>query len=123
VLDRHATIAEARERVARTTFAAETLTDVFVVNSRSRLEGRVPVAELLRHHADEPLLSALRGGPSLRADASFEEVARTMADYNLTAAPVVDGEERVLGVVTVDDVLETMLPSGWRRRFGLLGED
>ena len=46
-----------------------------------------------------------------------------MADYNLTAAPVVDAEERMIGVVTVDDVLEVMLPKGWRRRFGLLGDE
>lgn len=123
VLDRHASVGEARERVARTTFPPETLTDVLVVNSHRRLEGRVPLAELLRHGADEPLLSALEGVPALRPEASFEEVARTMADYNLTTAPVVDGEERLLGVVTVDDVLDGLLPAGWRRRFGLLGED
>ena len=61
--------------------------------------------------------------PSLSPDTSFEEVARQMADYNLTAIPVVDENERMIGVVTVDDVLEAMLPRGWRRRFGLLGED
>ncbi len=46
-----------------------------------------------------------------------------MADYNLTAIPVVDEHEHMVGVVTVDDVLEAMLPRGWRLRFGLLGED
>jgi Mg/Co/Ni transporter MgtE len=46
-----------------------------------------------------------------------------MADYNLTSLPVVDEHERMVGVVTVDDVLGAMLPRGWRRRFGLLGED
>lgn len=59
----------------------------------------------------------------MRADAETEEVARLMADYDLTVVPVVDDEERPLGVVTVDDVLELVLPKGWRRRFGLLGED
>jgi Mg/Co/Ni transporter MgtE len=46
-----------------------------------------------------------------------------MADFNLTSLPVVDEHERMLGVVTVDDVLEAMVPRTWRRRFGLLGED
>ena len=78
------------------------------------------------------LLRAARSRPQGRVkheprawprDASFEEVARLMADYNLTAIPVADEHERMLGVVTVDDVLEAMLPRGWRRRFGLLGED
>ena len=46
-----------------------------------------------------------------------------MADYNLTSIPVVDERECMVGVVTVDDVLEAMLPRGWRRRFGLLTDD
>jgi Mg/Co/Ni transporter MgtE len=62
-------------------------------------------------------------GPTLRHDADFEEVARSMADFNLTAAAVVDEHGQMIGVITVDDVLETMLPKGWRRRFGLLGDD
>ena len=61
--------------------------------------------------------------PCLAPHDSFEEVARLMADYNLTAIPVADERERMVGVVTVDDVLAAMIPRGWRRRFGLLGED
>jgi Mg/Co/Ni transporter MgtE len=37
--------------------------------------------------------------------------------------PVLDDDEHVLGIITVDDVLELVLPEGWRRRFGLLGAD
>ncbi len=46
-----------------------------------------------------------------------------MTDYDLTVVPVVDDEERMLGVITVDDVLELVLPRGWRRRFGVMGEE
>jgi len=88
------------------------------------LEGSVPLATLLRSEPDRRLKALVKHElPSLRTDASFEEVARVMADYNLTCVPVVDEREHMLGVVTVDDVLEAMLPRGWRRRFGLLGED
>ena len=59
----------------------------------------------------------------VRPDADLEEVARLMTDYDLTVVPVVDDEERLVGVITVDDVLELVLPRGWRRRFGLFGED
>jgi Mg/Co/Ni transporter MgtE len=55
----------------------------------------------------------------VRTDADLPEVARTMTDYNLMMLPVIDEDERVVGVVTVDDVLELTLPAGWRRRFGL----
>jgi magnesium transporter len=56
-------------------------------------------------------------------DAEFEEVARLMADFKLTACAVIDDRRQMIGVITVDDVLEVMLPKGWRRRFGLLGEE
>jgi Mg/Co/Ni transporter MgtE len=43
-----------------------------------------------------------------------------MSDFNLIVAPVMDADHRrILGVVTVDDVLELLLPSGWRRDFGV----
>jgi Mg/Co/Ni transporter MgtE len=59
----------------------------------------------------------------VRPDADLEEVARLMTDFDLTVVPVVDDEQRLLGVITVDDVLELVLPKGWRRQFGLFGED
>ena len=64
-------------------------------------------------------------GPArrVRADADTEEVARLMTDYDLTVVAVTDEQERLVGVITVDDVLELVLPRGWRRRFGLYGED
>jgi Mg/Co/Ni transporter MgtE len=39
-----------------------------------------------------------------------------MTDYNLITIPVVDDAHRLLGVITVDDVLEIALPPDWRRR-------
>jgi MgtE intracellular N domain/CBS domain len=123
-LYRHATAAEALERVRRAEVQAELLTTVFVMDSHRELEGSVPLAALVRADPATSLFElAGPGGPTLRADADFEEVARLMADFNLTAAAVVDEQQRMIGVITVDDVLEVMLPKGWRRRFGLLGEE
>ncbi len=123
-LYRQATVAEALERVRTTLAPAELLTTIFAMDSRRRLSGSLPLAELVRADPDASLIElVLRDTPRLRDDAEFEEVARVMADYNLTAAPVVDEDGRMIGVITVDDVLEVMLPKGWRRRFGLLGED
>lgn len=122
-LDHHATVAEARERVARSDIPAHLLTNVYVMSARRELEGAVPVAELLRADPGTGLFELCgRDAGRLRADADLEEVARLMSDYNLTSVAVVDDRERMLGVVTVDDVLELMLPRGWRRRFGLFGE-
>jgi len=115
---------EALDAVRLSKITPELLTAVFVCSPEGALEGSVPVAALVRAEPDRRLSALVKHElPSLRTDASFEEVARVMADYNLTCVPVVDEHEHMLGIVTVDDVLEAMLPRGWRRRFGLLGED
>jgi Mg/Co/Ni transporter MgtE len=94
------------------------------MDSHRRLEGAVALAVLIRAEPED-MLSQLGSliVEKLVPDTDFEEVARLMTDFNLLTAPVVDEQGQMIGVVTVDDVLEVMLPKGWRRRFGLLGED
>jgi hypothetical protein len=115
---------DALDAVRSSEIAAELLTTVFVSSASGSLEGSVPVVALLRADPGQRVESLVKHEtPRLSPDAPFEEVARLMADYNLTSIPVADEHARMLGVVTVDDVLEAMLPRGWRLRFGLLGED
>jgi Mg/Co/Ni transporter MgtE len=52
----------------------------------------------------------------VRAGESKEKAARIMAEYNLLALPVLDDEERMLGVITVDDAMEVLLPERLSRR-------
>jgi CBS domain-containing protein len=122
-LYRHATAGEARERI-RSGTAPEDITVVYVMDTRRRLEGSVTLAAVVRGDEDTPLTRLVtHATPRLAPDAGLEEIARLMADYNLTSAPVVADDGQMIGVVTVDDVLEAMLPMGWRRRFGLLGDN
>jgi hypothetical protein len=115
---------DALQAVRRSPVSPELLSTVFVSGADGSLAGGVPVTALLRAEPGARLEQLVKHeSPCLPTDASFEEVARLMADYNLTAISIVDDADRMVGVVTVDDVLEAMLPRGWRLRFGLLGED
>jgi len=114
------TAASALERVRASEIAPETLTTVLLNDAEGKLSGSIAVVTLLRAAAQSTLAGLAEHEPvSVHTDADLPEVARTMTDYNLVMLAVVDEQERVVGVVTVDDVLELTLPSGWRRRFGL----
>jgi len=118
-----ATVAETLDRVRGTRASAETLAWVFVMHTSRRLVGAIALVDLLRASADAPVIDVTVPPRRVRPDADLEEVARLMTDFDLTVVPVVDEQERMLGVVTVDDVLELVLPRGWRRHFGLLGDE
>jgi CBS domain-containing protein len=121
---RQATVGEALDRVRRSGLPDENLVSVYVMDAKRRFAGALMLPALLRADPEATVVDLdVDRLPHLLPEADFEEVARLMADYNLIAAPVLDDQERMIGVVTVDDVLEVLLPKGWRRRFGLLGED
>jgi Mg/Co/Ni transporter MgtE len=99
------------------------LSTVYVRDAEGRLSGSVPVVTLLRDDPEAGLRDVAEHEPeSVRPDADLPEVARTMTDYNLVMLAVVDEDERMVGVITVDDVLELTLPTGWRRRFGVVSD-
>jgi CBS domain-containing protein len=114
-------VARAIEKVRLSDLAPGTLSTVYLLDTEGGLSGSVFVVTLLRADSQTPLEEVAEHEPvSVRTDADLPEVARTMTDYNLVMLPVLDEEERMVGVVTVDDVLELTLPTGWRRRFGVV---
>jgi len=116
-----ATVEEALARVRTSRISADAAGWVYGMNTHHRLRGGLPLAELLRADPTLRLTELLKPVQSLRPDAELEEVARTMTDFDLTVVPVVDENDQLVGVITVDDVLEVVLPQSWRRHFGLLG--
>ncbi|HEX7716459.1 MAG TPA: CBS domain-containing protein, partial [Marmoricola sp.] len=82
-----------------------------------KLLGVAHIQRLLREPPSELVAGVLDTGITyLHADATLQDVATFLATYNLVAAPVVDEEGRLLGTVTVDDLLDHLLPEGWRDR-------
>jgi CBS domain-containing protein len=120
-LDEDAAVADALARVRASDVAPQMLTTVYLLDAAGALVGSAAIVALLRIDSAARLLDVAEREPeSVNTDADLPEVARTMTDYNLVMLPVVDEGQRVVGVITVDDVLELTLPAGWRRRFGLV---
>jgi CBS domain-containing protein len=118
-----ATCEEALDRIRRSSSSADAVVWVYVMNQHRRLKGAIQVVDLLRASAEAVIGDVARPARHVRPDADLEEVARLMTDYDLTVVPVTDHEQQLLGVITVDDVLELVLPRGWRRNFGVFGDD
>ena len=95
----------------------EALTSVHATNEKGRLLGVARLVALVQADPGASLgdvsdMDPVRVGP----DTDVVDVAVLMTDYNLITIPVVDEDCRMLGVITVDDVLEVTLPEDWRRR-------
>jgi Mg/Co/Ni transporter MgtE len=80
-----------------------------------RFLGLVHFQRMLRYPPHERLGSLIdQGLEPVRADTSAAEVSRILASYDLVSVPVVDEKHRLVGVVTIDDVLDYLLPDDWR---------
>ncbi|MCV7440752.1 magnesium transporter [Mycobacterium paraense] len=113
-----ATVGEALAVIgAARTVQPEALVKVHILDESGRLAGVVSVITLLQAEASESVGPLMDSDPvCVSADADLTDIALLMADFNLYSIPVVDEQDRVLGVVTVDDVLEETIPEDWRRR-------
>ena len=80
-----------------------------------RFLGMVHFQRMLRYPPNERLGTLLDLSlEPVQADTSAAEVSRILASYNLVSVPVVDESHRLVGVVTIDDVLDYLLPDDWR---------
>ena len=104
------TTAEAAiERIRRGEPEHEEILYLYVVDEKTRLRGTVPIRRLVAARPDRTCAELMVSDPlSVRTDADQEEVAQLVGRYNLLAIPVVDDDDRLLGVITVDDVIEVI---------------
>jgi Mg/Co/Ni transporter MgtE len=113
-----ATVADAIAAVAAAgTLQPEALTAVHVLSKRGKLAAVARLVALVQADPASPVADVADTDPiRVTADADAVDVAVLMSDYNLITIPVVDERRVMIGVITVDDVLEATLPAAWRRR-------
>jgi magnesium transporter len=103
------TAAQALERLRRVGRSAETIYALPVTDDQRRLVGALGLRDLVIAEP-ESLVADLMDPDvySARVDTDQEEVARLIRDADLLALPIVDGEDRLVGIVTVDDAMEVL---------------
>ena len=116
-----ATVGDALEAIRRSSAPTESLHTVFVLDWMGHPLGACPIATLVRTRESELAINVARTHLThVHPQWDLHRVARKMSDFNLTILPVLDDEHgQMIGVVTVDDLLEVILPQGWRREFGM----
>src|ERR671914_285967 len=95
---------------------------LYVVDSRGHLVGVTSLRRLLLVSPETPLKRIMTPDPiSARVDMDQEEVARLVASYNLLAIPVVDESNKLVGVITVDDVIDVIKDEATEDLYRLAG--
>lgn len=105
------------ERLRELEPGAETVYYIYVVDSAEHLVGVISLRDLIVAQPDTPVEEFMVSKViHVHLGATIEEIAQTLSDYNLLAVPVVNEENQLQGIITVDDALEEILPEDWRRR-------
>lgn len=114
-------VARALDALRESKAPPEALAVVFATDGGGRVSGTASVVQLVQAAPDASLEDVIRRDPPhVHAEWDLHGVLRKMSDFNLTVAPVLDEpHDHIIGVVTVDDLLELLLPQGWRRDFGM----
>jgi len=111
------TAAQTIDRLRELEPDAETIYYVYVTSDDGRLVGVLSLRDLIVSKPEARIVDAMFAEPVTVGPMSDEdEVAQIVARYNLLAVPVVDADGRMVGIVTVDDAIDTVLPSGWKHR-------
>jgi Mg/Co/Ni transporter MgtE len=95
----------------------ETVYYVYIVDQNEQLQGVVTLKELLISPIGTPISEIMTTNlKTVDVESTPEDILEIIAKYNLIAVPVLDKEEKMAGIVTVDDVLEMFLPYALRRK-------
>src|SRR4029077_18969911 len=118
-LPRDLTVGEAVARLREMAETPNMIYYLYVVAAEDswQLVGVIALRSLILADSSAPLERVMRSVLQVaHPDDGAGEVAQKIAEYNLLALPVVDEAGEILGIVTVDDAIEILLPKGWRQR-------
>ncbi|MGK7935744.1 MAG: magnesium transporter [Xenococcaceae cyanobacterium] len=103
------TVSQTLEKIRSLANASEIIYYLYVIDASRHLKGIVSLRDLVISPPETPLSEIMtRDVVSVHTDTDQEEVARTIQRYDLLAIPIVDREARLVGVVTVDDVIDIL---------------
>jgi magnesium transporter len=113
----HLTAAETIDRLRELEPDAETIYYVYVTDDDGKLVGVLSLRDLIVAPPSRTISEVMIREPVVvDVLADQDEVAEVVAHYNLLAVPVIDEEGRLAGIVTVDDAIDTVLPTSRKRR-------
>jgi len=116
-LDENLTAAESIDHLRELEPDAETIYYVYVTDDADHLTGVLSLRDLIVAQPDTKIRDVMIREPvAVGVLADQDEVAEVVAHYNLLAVPVIDDEERLVGIVTVDDAIDTVIPTAWKKR-------
>src|SRR5882724_6588222 len=118
-LPRDLTVGEALARLREMAKTPNMIYYLYVVAAEDswKLIGVIALRNLILADPSVPLEDVMRSEfQNAHPDESANEVAQRIAEYNLLALPVIDEGGEILGIVTVDDAMEILLPKDWRQR-------
>ena len=116
-IEAHLSAGGAIDRLRELEPDAETIYYVYVTDEDGRLTGVLSLRDLIVARPETLVQEFMFKEPvTVAVTAGQDEVAEVVAHYNLLAVPVVDDQRRLVGIVTVDDAIDTVIPTGWKRR-------
>jgi magnesium transporter len=118
-LPRELTVSEALARLREMAETPNMIYYLYVVAEEGswQLQGVIALRSLILSDPALPLADVMRTEfQTAHADEPAKEVAQRIAEYNLLALPVVEESGDILGIITVDDAMEILLPKDWRQR-------
>jgi len=111
------TVQQAIDHLRKEGAEAETIFYCYVLDENESLVGVFSLRDLIIAPPDRLVEEIMVGDVvSVQPSESQERIAHLIARYNLLAIPVVDEERRLLGIVTVDDAIDAVLPTRWKKR-------